>query len=221
MHTVLANDPTIAAMQSILLASTAAGREVSGVCRLREATPDEHGQAGLGDGVSSGAWLIEDFRTTTLGDGASVQMARAASGELSFHTHPGLKFSMAGFSELDRRAVEQTRRALLVIGYTVVAPEILSVVVLATGWNGLLVGAAIQGVLRAEAAGHLEPRLSRVGIAARLLLPDGRQLPVRALRADAWRRAIEASTFEIDRVTADAANATSRWARGMWRKLRP
>lgn len=214
---VLVSDETAAEMQEILLASTAAGREAAGTCSVRAATSEEREQSGL---AAVEPWVLSEFRTTRLGAATHVERAPAGLRELSWHTHPGLRFSMAGFSDGDVAAVQQTRQPLLVIGYTVAAPETLSWLAIAGGWQGVVVTAVIQGALRLEAAGKLPTGLSRVGVAARLLLPDGGQHPVRRLRAAGWQRALETGTFEVDKAVAGAANVANRWAAAAWRRVR-
>lgn len=215
---LLASDATVTAMTDLLLASTASGSELAGVCTYRSATDEERASSALGAGE---IWILEGFRTTMQGDAWSVRLTVPGPGELSWHTHPGLRFGMAGFSDGDVAAVQSSRRPLLVIGYTFAAPETLSWLALAAGWEGAAVTAAVQAVLRAEAAGKLGTTFSRVGVAARMLGPDGRLLPVRRMGIARWRRALETGAFEVDRVVSATSNAANRWITAAWQRMRP
>jgi hypothetical protein len=212
---VLAPPSAIAAMKDILVASTHAGREVAGVCTVRDATAEEIQAAELD--VDS-AWYLTDFQTRDAGDAWSVHMPAAGPGELGFHTHPGLQMSMAGFSQGDIHAVETLQQPLMVVGYTSGAPDSVSFLALAAGLQGAVVTAAVQAALRLEATGRLPTDLLRVGIAGRVLLPGGQMLPVRRAQAPGWRRMVETGTFEVDRAMMKASNAVNGVVGGFFKK---
>ena len=214
---VIVSDETVDAMTDLLLASTTAARELAGTCTHRSATEGERLASGL-DGRD--VWVLDDFRTTTLGDAAQVKLGVPGPGELSWHTHPGLRFSMAGFSEQDTKAVQATGRPLLVLGYTFAAPDTLSWLMVLGGWQGVAATALVQAALRAEASGRMESRLSRIGVAARLLLSDGTLLPVRRSTAAPWQRVLETGTFHVDRVGSKSAVTANRWLAAAWQRVK-
>lgn len=112
-------------------------------------------------------------------------------GSVLWHTHPGLRFSLAAFSGPDFEGARRAGRPLLVIGYRSVSPDAL----------GLTYA---LGVAR-ERDDALTERLLRLGVSARVCWPDGAVRPVRRWRAGGLREIVDDVTFHIDRAVGAAA----------------
>lgn len=120
-------------------------------------------------------------------------------GSLLWHTHPGLRGSLAAFSSQDVECARQAQKPLLVIGFGGLSPDVISTLTLPLGIRGLLLSAGIKGVLAMEKLGHLRLGILRLGVAARVCYPTGKIQPVLRAGAPPWRQAFEEMSFSIDK----------------------
>jgi len=120
-------------------------------------------------------------------------------GRILWHTHPGLRGSLAAFSDEDLEAAKKSSRPLLVIGFGGLSPEVISTLTLPLGVRGLLVSSGVKGLMALEKSGRLRERLLRLGVAARVCYPSGRIEPVIRTDASPLVHALEDMSFAIDR----------------------
>jgi hypothetical protein len=120
-------------------------------------------------------------------------------GSLLWHTHPGIRGSLAAFSNEDIDVAKRSGKPLLVIGFGGLSVDVLSTLVMPFGMRALLLGAAVKGVLSLEKVATLAPRLLRLGVAARVCYPDGRIAMVRRIHSTPLQRAVEQMSFALDR----------------------
>lgn len=120
-------------------------------------------------------------------------------GALLWHTHPGLRGSLAAFSAEDVACAKQSGKPLLVIGFGGLSPDVLSTLSLPLGLRGVLVAGGIKGILALEKLGHLRMGLLRLGVAARVCYPSGRIQPILRAGASPWRHAFDEMSFSVDR----------------------
>jgi hypothetical protein len=120
-------------------------------------------------------------------------------GSILWHTHPGLRLSLAAFSAPDLEAARRSKRPLLVIGFGGLSPDVLSTLTLPLGKKGLLLSGGLKGLLALEKSGKLKERLLRLGVAARVCYPDGTIQPVLRYRATPLTHALDDMSFAIDR----------------------
>lgn len=120
-------------------------------------------------------------------------------GALLWHTHPGLRGSLAAFSSQDVECARQANKPLLVIGFGGLSPDVISTLTLPLGVRGLLLSAGMKGVLAMEKLGHLRLGLLRLGVAARVCYPSGKIQPVLRAGAPPWRQAYEDMSYSIDK----------------------
>lgn len=132
-------------------------------------------------------------------------------GSLLWHTHPGLRGSLAAFSNEDVECARRAGKPLLVIGFGGLSPDVISTLTLPLGLKGLLLSAGVKGVLAMEKLGHLRMGLLRLGVAARVCYPSGRIQPIVRASAAPWRHAFDEVSFSIDR-TIGAVERTGQAA---------
>lgn len=205
-HVLLA-ETAVDRMVDLLVRSTKDGAEFAGTCVLR--APAGHELAGLEDADPERVWVIDGFDHTERGSANNVVVPDPGNSLLDWHTHPGLKGGFAGFSKQDERAVRSRRRPMVVIGYTVLGPQFIGVVTLPLGGWGLAASLGLTAALQVEARRQgTEPRLLRLGAAARVSFPDGRVLPVLLADAPGWKRAFDRASFQVDQVATKASQAT-------------
>lgn len=173
---------------------------------LVESTQQERELSGACYGVmNEGALVLVGLQTRAVGTSSHVP-TEAGWGAVLWHTHPGLSFSLAAFSDQDLESARDTGRPMLVIGYNTASPDVLGVT------------QALHFVTEAD---HVViDRLLRFGVAARVCWPDGTVRPVRRYRASGWRDAVDDATFAVDRVMGAAARGLDRRGfRGVSMKL--
>lgn len=156
--------------------------------------------------LSGAVYAQQDGHRMTL-----VGLKRCASGEpgrvevnpswgkILWHTHPGLRGSLAAFSGEDVEAARIAGRPLLVIGFGGLSPDVLTTLALPLGLKSMLVGAGIKGLLTLEKNGVLTKRLLRLGVAARVCYPNGEIRPVHKRGGSPMERAVEDMSFALDR----------------------
>ncbi len=120
-------------------------------------------------------------------------------GGMLWHTHPGLKGSLAAFSNEDLTAAKQAGRPLLVIGFGGLSPDVITTLTLPIGVKGLLLSAGLKGLMALEKSGSLQRRLLNLGVAARICYPSGRIQPVLRASATPLQAALDDMSFAIDR----------------------
>jgi hypothetical protein len=120
-------------------------------------------------------------------------------GEILWHTHPGLKGSLAAFSNEDLEAAKMAKKPLLVVGFGGLSPDVLSTLTLPLGMRSFLVSAGIKGLLSLEKTGRLQKRLLRLGVGVRVCYPSGRIQPVLRTQATPLQHAFDDMSFFIDR----------------------
>ena len=119
-------------------------------------------------------------------------------GSILWHTHPGLKGSLAAFSAEDLEAAKKGKKPLLVIGYGGLSPDVLSTIGLPLGLRGMLLAGGVKALLSLEKRGRLRGRLLSLGVAARVCYPNGKIRPVLHNQAGPLRHAYEDVAFLID-----------------------
>jgi hypothetical protein len=158
-----------------LLESTRQERELGGACYF----------------VRSGdALVLVGLKRCSNGKATHVAV-HPTWGSVLWHTHPGLSFSIAAFSDEDLVGARETDRPLLVIGYRSASPDVL----------GLTVAA---GLLRGR-DDEVTERLLRLGVAVQVCWPSGEVHPVRRYRQQGIRKALDEASFHVDRVLGAAA----------------
>lgn len=120
-------------------------------------------------------------------------------GAMLWHTHPGLRGSLAAFSNEDLEAAKLANRPLLVVGFGGLSPDVVTTLTLPIGVKGLLLSAGIKGLMTLEKSGALQRRLLALGVAARVCYPSGRIQPVLRARATPLQAALDDMSFAIDR----------------------
>lgn len=134
------------------------------------------------------------------GSGAPGRVAVDPSwGEILWHTHPGLKGSLAAFSGEDLEAARQAQKPLIVIGFGGLSPDVVTTLALPLGWKALLLSSGVKGVLSLEKHGRLKQRLLRLGVAARICYPSGRIQPVLRASGTPLQYALDDVSFLLDR----------------------
>ncbi|MFZ9886362.1 MAG: hypothetical protein ACO3JL_02570 [Myxococcota bacterium] len=141
-------------------------------------------------------------------------------GEILWHTHPGMKGSLAAFSNEDLEAAKRVRRPLLVVGFGGLSPDVLSTLALPFGYRSLLAATGVKALLSLEKRGRLRQRLIRMGVAARVCYPSGRIQPVIRTRATPLEYALDDASFLIDRTLGSIERrgqaAVRRALRRLW-----
>ena len=120
-------------------------------------------------------------------------------GSILWHTHPGLRGSLAAFSNEDVEAAKQANRPLLVVGFSGLSPDVVTTLTLPLGLRGFAVSLGMKGLLALEKDGKLQRRLLSFGVAARVCYPSGRIQPVLRSRATPLQRAIDDMSYVVDK----------------------
>jgi hypothetical protein len=156
--------------------------------------------------LAGAAYARRDSERTLLvglkrcGSGAPGRVAVDPSwGEILWHTHPGLKGSLAAFSGEDLEAARLSHKPLLVIGFSGLSPDVVTTFTLPLGYRGFLLSSAVKGLLSLEKSGRLQRRLLRFGIAARVCYPSGRIQPVMRASGTPLQYALDDVSFLLDR----------------------
>jgi hypothetical protein len=166
-----------------LVTSTRTGRELAGACYVLE-----HG----------GRTTLVGLRREMSGEPGRVGID-PSWGAVLWHTHPGLKGSLAAFSLEDLEVARRSGRPLLVIGFVGFSLDVLSTLALPFGWRAALASAGIKGLLALEKSGRLPTRLLELGVGARVCWPSGLIRPVLRRGAPPWRQAVDDVSFAVDR----------------------
>lgn len=186
---------------------------------------------------TSGAVLVEDrgfgknpllvgLQRMTSGKTGNVPV-EPSWGSVLWHTHPGLRGSLAAFSSQDLEASRLANRPLLVVGFSGLSLDVLSTLLFPFGKKGMILGASIKGLLSLDKRGRLNQaetaRLLAHGVVARVCYPDGTIYAVCRAEASPWQAAVDDMAFTVDSavgaVERVGQKALLRTARGALRAL--
>lgn len=120
-------------------------------------------------------------------------------GSILWHTHPGLRGSLAAFSIEDLEVARRAQKPLLVVGFGGLSPDVLSTLTLPFGLRAFLASAGLKGLMTLEKKGVLKDRLLRLGVAARVCWPSGAIQPVLRANATPMQAALDEMSFALDR----------------------
>jgi hypothetical protein len=120
-------------------------------------------------------------------------------GAILWHTHPGLRGSLAAFSIEDLDVARRSQKPLLVIGFGGLSPDVLSTLTLPFGLRAFVASAGLKGLLALEKRGKIRQRLLRMGVAARVCWPSGAIQPVLRANATPLQAALDEMSFAVDR----------------------
>lgn len=120
-------------------------------------------------------------------------------GSILWHTHPGLRGSLAAFSIEDLEVARRAAKPLLVVGFGGLSPEVLTTLTLPFGMRAFLASAGLKGLMTLEKKGMLRRRLLRLGVAARVCWPSGAIQPVLRANATPLQAALDEMSFAVDR----------------------
>lgn len=140
-------------------------------------------------------------------------------GSILWHTHPGLRGSLAAFSIEDLEVARDTQKPLLVIGYGSLSPDVMSTMALPLGVRGMLISSGVKALLALEKRGRLPNNLLRLGTAARICYPSGKIRPVVPLGATPLGHAAEDISFMLDQSVGMVERAGQRILRRMVKKF--
>jgi hypothetical protein len=140
-------------------------------------------------------------------------------GSILWHTHPGLRGSLAAFSIEDLEVARDTQKPLLVIGYGSLSPDVISTMALPLGVRGMLISSGVKALLALEKRGRLPNNLLRLGTAARICYPSGKIRPVVPLGATPLGHAAEDVSFMLDQGVGMVERAGQRILRRMVKKF--
>ena len=166
-----------------LTLSTELGKELAGAAFIRQ---------------RGGRTVLVGLTRQVTGSPGRVPIDPAWGGVL-WHTHPGLRGSLAAFSLEDLDVARRADKPLLVIGFGGLSPEVLSTLALPFGMRSFLASAGLKGVMMLEKKGVLPKNLLRLGVAARVCWPSGQIQPVLRAGASALQAALDEMSFVIDR----------------------
>jgi hypothetical protein len=141
-------------------------------------------------------------------------------GSLLWHTHPGLRGSLAAFSNEDLDVAKQTGKPLLVIGFGGLSPDVVTTLTLPMGVRGFLLSSGLKGILSLEKHGHLQRRLLALGVAARVCYPSGVIQPVLRQHATPFMAALDDVSSTVDRGMGAVERAGQRALRKVITTLR-
>lgn len=166
-----------------LLASTTAGLELAGAAFARR---------------KRGRTVLVGLKRSTTGQPGRVPID-PEWGAVLWHTHPGLRGSLAAFSIEDLDVARRSGKPLLVIGFGGLSPDVLTTLTLPFGLRAFVVSAGLKGLLALEKRGVLRERLLKLGVAARVCWPSGAIQPVLRANATPMQAALDEMSFAVDR----------------------
>ena len=184
----------------------------SAAAMLKKSTKEQRELAGAASArKTDGGLVLEglELKRTGMEKGVAVQ---SDWGSVNWHTHPGLKGSLAAFSQADLDAAKATERPLLVIGYSGLSPEVLSMLALALGKRTpLLIGGSVLGMMYLERHGFVNTPLLALGVAARICYPDGSIHPVARDGAGLTRKKLDELGFFLDKSAGSLGRKVQSW----------
>lgn len=177
-----------------LVASTRTGRELSGVCYVKEV---------------AGRVVLVGLKREQSGQPGRVAVD-PTWGSVLWHTHPGLRGSLAAFSLEDLEVARQSGKPLLVIGFVGFSLDVLSTLAMPFGLKAALASAGIKGLLALEKSGKIPTQLLELGVGARVCWPSGLIQPVLRKNAAPWQAAVDDMGFALDRGVGAVERAGQR-----------
>jgi hypothetical protein len=177
-----------------LVASTRTGRELSGVCYVKEV---------------DGRVVLVGLKREQSGQPGRVAVD-PTWGSVLWHTHPGLRGSLAAFSIEDLEVARQSGKPLLVIGFVGFSLDVLSTLAMPFGLKAALASAGIKGLLALEKSGKVPTKLLELGVGARVCWPSGLIQPVLRKNAAPWQAAVDDMGFALDRGVGAVERAGQR-----------
>ena len=166
-----------------LVTSTKTGRELAGVCFVQE---------------RNHRVVLVGLKREVAGAPGRVPID-ATWGSVLWHTHPGLKGSLAAFSIEDLEVAKQSGKPLLVIGFVGFSLDVLSTLAVPFGLKAILASAGIKGLLALEKSGRIPTKLLELGVGARVCWPSGNIQPVLRANPAPWQAAVDDMAFALDR----------------------
>lgn len=166
-----------------LMTSTQAGLELAGAAFARR---------------KKGRTVLVGLKRATTGQPGRVPID-PEWGAILWHTHPGLRGSLAAFSIEDLDVAKRSGKPLLVIGFGGLSPDVLTTLTLPFGLRAFIASAGLKGLLALEKKGVLRDRLLRLGVAARVCWPSGIIQPVLRANATPFQAALDEMSFAVDR----------------------
>lgn len=166
-----------------LVTSTRTGRELAGSCFVKE---------------KEGRTLLVGLKREMSGAPGRVGID-PDWGTVLWHTHPGLRGSLAAFSIEDLDVAKQSGKPLLVIGFVGFSVDVLSTLALPFGLKAALASGGIKGLLALERSGKIPTKILEYGVGARVCWPSGTIQPVRRRNAAPWQQAFDEMSFTFDR----------------------
>lgn len=166
-----------------LLVSTTAGLELAGAAFARR---------------RKGRTVLVGLKRATTGQPGRVPID-PDWGAVLWHTHPGLRGSLAAFSIEDLEVARRSGKPLLVIGFGGLSPDVLTTLTLPFGLRAFIASAGLKGLLALEKRGVLRERLLKLGVAARVCWPSGAIQPILRANATPLQAALDEMSFAVDR----------------------
>lgn len=166
-----------------LVVSTRTGRELAGSVFLKE-----QGQQ----------LTLVGLRREVAGQPGRVPIDPTWGAAL-WHTHPGLRGSLAAFSLEDLEVAKQSGKPLLVIGFVGFSLDVLSTLAMPFGIKAALASGGIKALLMLEKSGKIPTKILEYGVGARVCWPSGSVQPVRRQNAQPWQQAVDEMSFTFDR----------------------
>lgn len=182
-----------------LVLSTKTGRELAGSCYLKE---------------QGGRIMLVGLKRDISGMPGRVGID-PTWGAVLWHTHPGLKGSLAAFSLDDLDVARQSNKPLLVIGFVGFSLDVLSTLALPFGLKAALASGGIKALLALERSGKVPTRLLEYGVGARVCWPSGNIQPVLRVGATPLQAAIDDMSFAFDRGVGAVERTGQRALRGV------
>ncbi len=165
-----------------LVTSTKTNRELAGVCFVKE----KHHRV-----------VLVGLKREVAGAPGRVPID-ATWGSVLWHTHPGLKGSLAAFSLEDLDVARQSGKPLLVIGFVGFSLDVLSTLAVPFGLKAFIASAGIKGLLALEKSGKIPTKLLELGVGARVVWPSGNIQPVLRANPAPWQAAVDDMSFALD-----------------------
>ncbi len=170
-----------------LVVSTRTGRELAGSCFVKEVNVNGRDRI-----------VLVGIKREMSGLPGRVPVD-PMWGAVLWHTHPGLKGSLAAFSNEDLEVAKQSGKPLLVIGFVGFSLDVLSTLTMPFGLKAAVASAGVKGLLALEKSGRVPTKLLELGVGARVCWPSGRIQPVLRKNAPPWRAAVDEMSFALDR----------------------
>jgi len=203
---VVAREPTLWGSKSFfrraaeeLVESTKSGRELAGACYLRE---------------KNGKVVLAGMKREVSGLPGRVPID-PDWGTALWHTHPGLRGSLAAFSIEDLDVARQANKPLLVVGFVGFSLDVLSTLALPFGLKAALASGGVKALLALAKSDKLPTKLLELGVGARVCWPSGAIRPVLRQGAAPWQAALDEMSFTFDSGVGVVERAGQRAIRGV------